>query len=269
VLTALSDLFNDRPVPLNLDVINARLEGLLDALRARLPGFSSVEVPLPVLGEGDVLALTVPALNLDLLGLVLRTDPITVNASSTEGDGLLLGNVLSSVPSTINATPEELTRLNTTINAALAKVVGALNNVTAVLPPELLATLTGALGTLADFDLIAPAPGSTATIPDLSLVSPDGTPVTVDLLGLHVTTSDNNVAEIARQTGSTVAVVRRIVGKVDQDARRKQQEEIACRIDGEPLGWGEKVARWKSETGQSEATFWRVLKRLNGRAVCG
>jgi hypothetical protein len=70
------------------------------------------------------------------------------------------------------------------------------------------------------------------------------------------------LAEIARQTGSTVAVVRRIVGKVDQEARRKQQAEVAQRIDGEPLGWGEKVARWGAETGQSEVTFWRVLKRL-------
>ena len=73
-----------------------------------------------------------------------------------------------------------------------------------------------------------------------------------------------SLAEIARRTGSTVAVVRRIVGKVDQEARRMKQEETARRIDGEPLGWGEKVARWKAETGQSEVTFWRVLKRLKG-----
>ncbi len=200
VLTALSDLFNNPPEQLDLTFINDRLDQLLAALNAQLPDIPPAPTTAPVLGAGDVLALTVPALDLDLLGLVLKTDPITVNASSTEGDGLLLGNVLSSVLSTINATPEELTRLNTTINAILAKVVGALNNVTAVLPPDLLDTLTGALGTLAQFDLIAPAPGSTATILDLSLTSPDGTPVTVDLLGLHVTTGDIN-ATLSAYTG--------------------------------------------------------------------
>jgi hypothetical protein len=199
VLTALSDLFNNPPEQLDLAFINDRLDQLLAALNAQITT-PPAETTTPVLGEGDILALTVPAIDLDLLGLVLQTDPITVNASSTEGDGLLLGNVLTSVLSTLNATPEELTRLNTTINAILAKVVGALNNLTAILPPELLATLTGALGTLSQFDLIAPAPGSTATILDLSLTSPDGTPVTVDLLGLHVTTGDIN-ATLSAYTG--------------------------------------------------------------------
>jgi hypothetical protein len=199
VLTALSDLFNNPPDQLDLAFINDRLDQLLAALNAQITT-PPAETTTPVLGEGDILALTVPAIDLDLLGLVLQTDPITVNASSTEGDGLLLGNVLTSVLSTLNATPEELTRLNTTINAILAKVVGALNNLTAILPPELLATLTGALGTLSQFDLIAPAPGSTATILDLSLTSPDGTPVTVDLLGLHVTTGDIN-ATLSAYTG--------------------------------------------------------------------
>jgi hypothetical protein len=59
-----------------------------------------------------------------------------------------------------------------------------------------------------------------------------------------------------------VAVVRRIVGKVDQEARRQRQEETVQRIDGEPLAWGEKVARWKAETWQCEVTFWSALKRL-------
>ena len=63
---------------------------------------------------------------------------------------------------------------------------------TAILPPELLATLPGPLATLSQFDLTAPAPGSWSTILDLSLISPDGTPVTVDLLGVEVTTSDVN-----------------------------------------------------------------------------
>lgn len=70
------------------------------------------------------------------------------------------------------------------------------------------------------------------------------------------------MAKIAQQTGSTPAVVRRIVGKVDQEAHRKEQEEVARRINAEDLPWGQKAARWKAETGQSEVTLWRVLKRL-------
>jgi len=39
------------------------------------------------------------------------------------------------------------------------------------------------------------------------------------------------------------------------------QEEIAGQIDSQALSWPEKVARWKEQTGQSETTFWRALKR--------
>ena len=56
--------------------------------------------------------MTVPAIDLDLLGLLLKTTPITVNASSTRGDGMLLGNLLTRVLNTIDATPENLTRLS-------------------------------------------------------------------------------------------------------------------------------------------------------------
>jgi hypothetical protein len=73
-----------------------------------------------------------------------------------------------------------------------------------------------------------------------------------------------SVADIARRTGETVATVRRIVGKLDPEAvadRRRLQEETVRRIDAEPMSWSKKVKRWMSETGQSGATFWRVLKR--------
>jgi hypothetical protein len=69
------------------------------------------------------------------------------------------------------------------------------------------------------------------------------------------------LAGVAELTGVTVAVVRRVAGKLDHAARRKQQEDIALQIDNEPVTWHEKVARWKEQTGRSEATFWRVLKR--------
>ena len=72
-----------------------------------------------MLGEGDVLALTVPAIDLDLLGLMLKTTPITVDVSSREGDGLLLGNVLTSALSTLDATPAELSELSGHVNNVL------------------------------------------------------------------------------------------------------------------------------------------------------
>jgi hypothetical protein len=70
-----------------------------------------------------------------------------------------------------------------------------------------------------------------------------------------------SLAEIAERTGTTVSVVRRVVGKLDRAAIRQRQEEVAMRINAERLTWSEKVARWRAETGMSEATFWRVLHR--------
>ncbi len=73
-----------------------------------------------------------------------------------------------------------------------------------------------------------------------------------------------SVAEIARRTEATISEVRRIVGKLDPQEvaeRRRLQEETARRIDAEPLTWSEKAKQWTAETGQSGATFWRVLKR--------
>jgi hypothetical protein len=78
-----------------------------------------------------------------------------------------------------------------------------------------------------------------------------------------------SVAEIARKTGETVAMVRRIVGKLDpaeKESRRKEQEAAAARINAHSGCWSEMVRRWKAETGQSEATLFRVLERLSSAA---
>jgi hypothetical protein len=77
-----------------------------------------------------------------------------------------------------------------------------------------------------------------------------------------------SVAEIARKTGATVATIRRIVGKLDpavKERHRKEQEATAARIDARPDPWPEKVRRWKAKTGQSEATLFRVIKRIERR----
>jgi hypothetical protein len=65
------------------------------------------------------------------------------------------------------------------------------------------------------------------------------------------------------QVGVSKRVVRRVVGKVDRTARRQELEEVARKIDSEALSWVEKVARWKEQTGLSETSFWRVLKRCS------
>ena len=80
-----------------------------------------------------------------------------------------------------------------------------------------------------------------------------------------------SIVKVAVESGTTPAVVRRVVGKVDpqqEAARQRQQDEIAGRIDAEPLPWSKKAELWIAETGQSETTFWRVLKR-RGRNDAG
>lgn len=73
-----------------------------------------------------------------------------------------------------------------------------------------------------------------------------------------------SLAEIASETGTTVAIVRRIVGKLDpsvQTYKKQQLQEIAKRIEAEGGTWAEKVIKWQSATKTSGTTFWRVLKR--------
>jgi hypothetical protein len=70
-----------------------------------------------------------------------------------------------------------------------------------------------------------------------------------------------SLVKVAAQAGVSERVVRRVVGNVDREAKRQKQEEIARQIDGEALSWPEKVAGWTEQTGQSETTFWRALKR--------
>ena len=202
-VTELINLFNP-PLPeeLDIDFLNMKLEELLDKLEDQLPGIDPAPVdPVPI-SEGQILNVTVPPLDLNLLGLVLETSPITVNASAESGDGALLGNVLTTALKTLDATPENLSELNTSINSILAKVVGVLNTADLTLPASAIDALPNVLQTLVSADLTAPAPGSTAPILDLMISSADGTspPVNVDLLGLVITTS-NIEAHLSAVTG--------------------------------------------------------------------
>lgn len=203
VLTSLTDLFNP-PLPDSLDLafVNAQLTQLLSDLNAQIPLIAPAAVPPPVLQEDQILNLTVPAIDLNLLGLVLETTPITVNASAQTGDGLLLGNILSLALDTVGATPEQTRDLNANVNNLLAKVVGVLNASTITLPSNALDSLSVALNTLALPDLITATPGASAAILDLVIASADGVtpPVTVDLLGVHIETSNIN-AHLSAETG--------------------------------------------------------------------
>jgi hypothetical protein len=208
VLTSLTDLFNPPlPATLNLDDVNARLADLLAELNAQLPGFNAPagstgpNAPPPA-GGREVLSLSVPPIDLNLLGLRLTTDQIDVNADAVTGDGKLLGNVLTLLLDTAGATPANVATLNTQLNAILSKVIGVLNAADLALAPGAVQALSFPLQALALPNLLAATPGETAPVLDLSVASPNATtpPVAVDLLGLVVTTSNVDV-QLAGTTG--------------------------------------------------------------------
>src|SRR5204863_4962065 len=151
VVTELANLFNP-PLPNQLDLndLNSRLQQLIVQLNAQIPGIPPAPTSPVQLSAGQFLQLTVPQLNVGLLGLVLHTSPITVNATATSGNGLLLGNVVTTVLNTLGATPQNLTGLNTNLNTLLAKVFGVLNASSLVLPAGAISSLPPVLQTLTD-----------------------------------------------------------------------------------------------------------------------
>ena len=205
VLTALANLFNP-PLPgtLDLDFINSKLNDLITQLNAMLPGINATTSPVPPIPAGSdrILQLVVPPINLNLLGLNLKTDQINVNADAITGNGDLLGNVLTTLLNTLNATPENLTTLSNNINALLAKVVGVLNASSLTISDAAVGALAPILGYLSAADLVTAAPGASVPVLDLAIASTDGTtpPVDVNLLGLHITTS-NIDATLTATTG--------------------------------------------------------------------
>ena len=205
VLTALANLFNP-PLPdaLDLDFINGKLQELITTLDTMLPDAlvpaTSTPPPIPA-GSDRVLQLVVPPIDLNLLGLNLQTDQINVNADARTGNGLLLGNVVTTLLNTLGATPENLTALSKNINALLARVVGVLNASNLTLADGAVGALAPVLQNLSIPDLITAAPGAGVPVLNLSIASTDGTtpPVDVNLLGVEITTSNIN----ARLTATT------------------------------------------------------------------
>ncbi len=202
VVSDLAHLFDNPPSTLTVDDVNNALAQLLTELNQQIPGIAPAPTPPVNLAPGQFLQLTVSPINLNLLGLLVQTSPITVNGFAQTGNGLLLGNFLSSLLKTIQATPGNLTVLNSNLNALLAKVIGVLNAANLTLPSSAIAALPTVVQTLLSPVLIAPTPGATAQVLNLVVASPDGTtpPVQADLLGLVVTTSDIH-AQLLAQTG--------------------------------------------------------------------
>ncbi|HEX4797567.1 MAG TPA: hypothetical protein VH370_27485, partial [Humisphaera sp.] len=204
VVSDLANLFNP-PLPAKLDIntINSKLAQLLAELNQQIPGIAPAPVQPVHLAAGQVVSLTVPPINLNLLGLVLQTTPITVNAKSQTGNGLLLGNVLTTLLNTLGATPANLTQLSNNLNALLAKVVGVLNASQLTLPLSALTSLPPILQTLALPNLLTSSTTSSSTVLTVVIASPNGAttpPVEVNLLGLDVTTS-NVTATLIAKTG--------------------------------------------------------------------
>lgn len=206
VVTDLANLLNTPPKngKIDLNTITGQLQTLLNELNAQVPGIPAVPTTPTTTPTGSthVLGLVVPPIDLNLLGLVLTTDQITVNADAQTGNGNLLGNLLSDLLNTLNSTPQQLTTLNNELNALLAKVVGILNATTLTLPAGAVAGLLPVLQQLALPNLINPTGTATAPVLNLDIASPTAgvPPVDVDLLGLVVTTG-NIHAQLVAQTG--------------------------------------------------------------------
>ena len=198
VLTAMSNLFNP-PLQSSVDLsaLNSNLQQLLADFNAHAPGITPA--PLPPANVTNVLAVTMPGLNLDLLGMGLKTDAIVVDAAANAGDGLLLGDVYTAALNTLDVTSADLHNLSASVNAVLAKVMGVFNSSTLVLPAGVLASLPSAYQTLANPTLINPTSGATTSILDLGLASPDAASRTAtDVLGLTQTTSNLHLQLTAR-----------------------------------------------------------------------
>jgi hypothetical protein len=202
VVTDLANLFNP-PLPkkLSLNDINSKLGNLLNQLNQQIPNVGTPPPPV-TLGPGQFLDLTVSPLNLNLLGLLLQTSPITINAANQTGSGDLLGNIGTTLLNTVDATPQNLTTFNNDLNAILGKVIGVLNAATLTIPSSVVSSLSPVLQQLTSPTLVNTS-GTPQTLPilNLAIASPNGgTPVAVNLLGLQITTS-NIEAQLLAQTG--------------------------------------------------------------------
>jgi hypothetical protein len=204
IVTDLANLLNNPSGNLVKDVERG-LTNLLNELNQLFPTIGAAATPsgpaTGAPGSFQILSLTVPPIDLNLLGLILQTSTIQVNATSQTGNGNLLGNLLFDLLNTAHASQSDLNTINADLNAVLAKVVGVLNATTLTLPSGALGSLTPILQQLASPTLINTTGGAVAPQPvlNLNIASNNGSPpVDVNLLGVVVTTSNIQVQLLAQ-----------------------------------------------------------------------
>jgi hypothetical protein len=147
------------------------------------------------------MSLTVPPIDLNLLGLMLQTSTIQVKVTSQSGHGDLLGNLLDDLLQSVHASQSDPNTINADLNGVLADVVGLLNTTALTLPTGALGSLSAVLQELASPTFINTSGGPVAPQPvrDLNIASNNGSPpVDVDLLGVVVTTSNIQVQLLAQ-----------------------------------------------------------------------
>ncbi len=205
IVADLANLLNGQPATakLSINAINADLQKLLGQITSQI-GTSGTTTPPPALpaGTSQVVNLTVPPIDLNLLGLVLQTDQIQVNVGAQSGNGNLLGNLLHQALNTLGATPQNLSTLSNNVNGILGKVISVLNASNLTLPPSAVNSLSPLLQKLALPNLVSTATTASAPVLNLDIAAMQGSrpPIDVNLLGLVVTTS-NVHAQLTAVTG--------------------------------------------------------------------
>lgn len=203
IVTDLANVLNGTTGNIVNNVENG-LSSLLNTLNQQFPNIASAPLPSPSptpSGALQVLSLTVPPIDLNLLGLILQTSTIQVNATAQSGNGQLLGNLLVDLLNSAHVSQTNLSTINSDLNAVLAKVVGILNVTTLSIPTTALSSLSPTLQELLSPTLIDTTGAAVPPQPilNLSVASSNGTPpVDVDLLGVVVTTSNIDIQLLAQ-----------------------------------------------------------------------
>ena len=203
IVTDLANLLNNPTGNVVHDVEHG-LNNLLGELNTLFPTIPAAPTPAPAPappGSFQVLSLTLAPIDLNLLGLILQTSTIQVNATAQSANGELLGNLLVDLLDNLHVSQSDLNTINADLNGVLAKVVGILNQTTLTIPSAALGALIPVLQELTSPTLIntSGAPVPPQPVLNLNIATSDGSPpVDVNLLGVVVTTSNLQVQLLAQ-----------------------------------------------------------------------
>ncbi len=209
IVVNLANILNNPTGNLVKDIENG-LNNLLTELNQMFPNIPSSTTPpvtTPPSGAFQFLTLTVPPIDLNLLGLIVQTSTIQVNATAQSANGNLLGNLIYDFLNTAKVSQSDLDTINGDLNGVLAKVVGVLNDTTLTLSSGAVGSLSPLLQELTSATLIDTTGAAVPpeSILNLDIASTNGTPpLDVNLLGVVVTTSDIQVQLIAQDGNGDV-----------------------------------------------------------------